>query len=55
MTEKITLTQLESFLFKAAKLLGINWLNLQSAYDLRRTRQVVGKQIERDVIPHAVS
>ena len=29
------------------------WLNLQSAYDLRRTRQAVGKQIERDVVPHA--
>ena len=29
------------------------WLNLQSAYDLRRTRQAVGKQIERDVAPHA--
>ena len=29
------------------------WLNLQSAYDLRRTRQAVGKQIERDIVPHA--
>jgi addiction module HigA family antidote len=29
------------------------WLNLQSAYELRRTRQAVGKQIERDIIPHA--
>ena len=28
------------------------WLSLQSAYDLRRTRQAVGKQIERDVVPH---
>lgn len=29
------------------------WLNLQSAYELRRTRQAVGKQIERDIVPHA--
>ena len=29
------------------------WLNLQSAYDLRRTRQAGGKQIERDIVPHA--
>ena len=29
------------------------WLNLQSAYVLRRTRQAVGKQIERDIVPHA--
>ena len=29
------------------------WLNLQSAYELRRTRQAVGKQIEHDIIPHA--
>lgn len=28
------------------------WLSLQSAYDLRRTRQAVGKQIERDIVPH---
>ncbi len=29
------------------------WLNLQSAYELRRTRQAVGKQIERDIVPRA--
>jgi addiction module HigA family antidote len=29
------------------------WLNLQSAYELRRARQVVGKQIEREVTPRA--
>ncbi|MBI3795827.1 MAG: HigA family addiction module antidote protein [Deltaproteobacteria bacterium] len=29
------------------------WLNLQSAYELRRARQVVGKQIERAVRPRA--
>ena len=29
------------------------WLNLQSAYELRQARQVVGQQIERDVTPRA--
>lgn len=29
------------------------WLNLQSAYELRRARQVTGKQIERAVTPRA--
>ena len=29
------------------------WLNLQSAYELRRARQGVGKKIERDVTPRA--
>ncbi len=29
------------------------WLNLQSAYKLRRTRQAAGKKIERDVTPRA--
>ena len=29
------------------------WLNLQNAYDLRRARQEVGKQIERDIAPKA--
>ena len=31
------------------------WLNLQSAYELRRTRQAVGRQIEREVAPHEAS
>lgn len=29
------------------------WLNLQTAYDLRRTKVQVGGQIEREVHPHA--
>ncbi len=29
------------------------WLNLQSAYELRRARQEVGKKVEREVIPRA--
>ncbi len=29
------------------------WLNLQSAYELRRVRQAVGKKVEREVIPRA--
>ncbi len=31
------------------------WLNLQSTHDLRRTRQAIGKQIERDVVLPAAS
>lgn len=29
------------------------WLNLQSAYDLRRTRQEAGKKIDKIVAPRA--
>ena len=29
------------------------WLNLQTAYDLRRTKVQIGGQIEREVHPHA--
>lgn len=29
------------------------WLNLQSAYDLRRAQQEVGEQIEKEVQHHA--
>ncbi len=29
------------------------WLNLQSAYDLRRTRLAVGKQIAQEMTPRA--
>jgi addiction module HigA family antidote len=29
------------------------WLNLQSAYDLRRTRLTVGKRIAQEVTPRA--
>ena len=29
------------------------WLNLQSAYELRKAWQAVGQQIERDVTPRA--
>ncbi|MGV3627119.1 MAG: HigA family addiction module antitoxin [Betaproteobacteria bacterium] len=30
-----------------------SWLNLQAAYDLRVAEQVVGKRIEREVVPAA--
>lgn len=30
------------------------WLNLQIAYDLRRTRRELGIKIEQEVSPHAV-
>lgn len=29
------------------------WLNLQTAYDLRRARTRIGEQIEREILPHA--
>lgn len=29
------------------------WLNLQTAYELRRTKVQIGGQIEREVHPHA--
>ena len=31
------------------------WLNLQSAYDLRRARRAVGKQIAQEVTPRAAA
>jgi antitoxin HigA-1 len=29
------------------------WLNLQTAYELRRTRQEIGEKVEQEVRPHA--
>lgn len=29
------------------------WLNLQTAYELRRTRLEVGERVEKEVLPHA--
>lgn len=29
------------------------WLNLQTAYELRRTRQEIGEKVEQEIRPHA--